>query len=169
MAMAPHNYSFLPADTSLSPAFSIVVSVVATTAFPPAGRVRRYIVLATGLVCPGPQLLPGLLQWTCAQLPLGPEPRAFSRDPESPGRWRVVWTSLSHKTMLGLHEKLVINGSAQSNLFQNAHVIACGSLSNQLPNGSFFSLEEQVCIYLISISIGRYPGLDPPILSVSLL
>lgn len=104
MALGSQNYSYLPADTSLSPAFSITVSVVATTTFPPAGRVRRYIILAMGLVCRGPQLLPGLLRWTCAQLLLGPEPRTFSRDLESPGSWCVVWTSLSHKTMLGLHE-----------------------------------------------------------------
>lgn len=114
----------------------------------------------------GPQLLPGLLTGTCAQLLLGPEARAFSRDPESPGRWRV-WTSMLHKAMLGLHG--AVNGSARSNPFQNAGGTACGSLTKQLPKGSFFSLEEQVCIYLISISIGRYPGLDPPILSVSLL
>ena len=104
MALVRHHYSFLPADTSLSPAFSITASAAATTAFPPAGRVRQYVVLATGLLCGGPQLLSGLLRWTCARLLLGPGPRAFSRDPESPGRWRGDSTALSHKTMLGLQE-----------------------------------------------------------------
>lgn len=63
----------------------------------------------------------------------------------------------------------MVCGSAPPNLLLEADAVACSSLSKQLPKGSSFSLEEQVCIYLISISIGRYPGLDPPILSVSLL
>lgn len=73
MATVPHNYSFLPAGTSLSPAFSSTDSAAATTTFPPAGRASWHLALATGWAW-GPQLLPGVPQLPCAQLLLGMEP-----------------------------------------------------------------------------------------------
>lgn len=57
----------------------------------------------------------------------------------------------------------------QRSALTSSKILTVQPVAPSQTRGSFSSLEEQVCIYLISISIGRYPGLDPPILSVSLL
>lgn len=150
-----------------TPAFSSTVPAVATTAFPRAGRVSRYMVLAQGPVCG---------DHSSCQVSSGDLCSATARARtqsllQRPGvSWQMACLNVNvTQNHAGPTRSSVVNGSARSNPFQNTRGTACSSLAKQLPKGSFFSLEEQVCIYLISISIGRYPGLDPPILSVSLL
>lgn len=167
MATVPHSDSFPPAGTSLSPASSSTDSAVASTTFPSCWESKRAPCTLYGLGL-GPQLLPGLPQCPVLSYCRGCTQSLLQGHGVS---WQMQsgLSTLVTQSHAGPTRRLVINGTFSSNLVQNAHGTACGSLSNQVPNGSFSSLEEQVCIYLISISIGRYPGLDPPILSVSLL
>ena len=168
MATVRRSYSFLPADTSLSPAFFSMASAAATTAFPPAGRVRQHLEVTmgqhVGTTAPARSPHRDLCSATARAMT-----QSLLYSPTI-SWWTACCLNVNvTQNHAGPTRTLVVNGSAQSNRFESAHVTPCSSLAKQLPNGGFVSLAEQVCIYLISISIGRYPGLDPPILSVSLL
>lgn len=166
IATVPHHCSLLPADTSLSPVSRSLLA--AATAFPPAGRVRhrthRYGASLRGTTAPARS--PSLqLHSATARA----RTQSLLQRPGVPWQMAACLGVVVTRNHAGPTQNVAVHGRTQSNLLQNACVQGCSSLSKQVPKGSFYSLEEQVCIYLISISTGRCPGLDPPILSVSLL